>query len=286
MPSPSSVQLALTGAVLLAALLHATWNALAHAIRDQVVGFTLIGATYAVASAAVVPFVTAPAAASRPFLLGSVAVHALYNLLLVLAYRLGDFGQVYPLARGTSPLVVAAVSVGLLGERLTAVQLGAVALISAGLGSLVLAGGSPRRGGRAAVLAAVATGLAIATYTVLDGVGVRRAGSVAGYASWLFLLQGPVVPLVALAVRRRRLLDQLRPHAAVGAASGLLSLAAYGLVLWAQTRGALAAVAALRETSVVFGAAIGALVFHERFGRARLLAAVLVAAGIGLLDLG
>lgn len=271
--------------MLLAAVLHATWNALAHAIPDQLFGFVLIGVTSAACSAVVVPFVAAPAAASRPFLVTSALLHVVYNFLLLQSYRVGEFNQVYPLARGTSPLVVAAVAVTLVGEHLAPPQLAGVVVVSAGLTSLVLVGGRPRPEHRAALVAAVATGFAIAAYTVLDGVGVRRSGSVAGYTGWLFLLQGPVLPLVALARRGRGLAGQLRPHLGVGLGCGLLSMAAYGLVLWAQTRGALAAVAALRETSVIVGAGIGAVFFHERFGRPRLVATVLVATGIVLLNL-
>jgi drug/metabolite transporter (DMT)-like permease len=282
---PPAVGWDVTVAVLVAAVLHATWNAVAHGIRDQLAGFSLIGLAYAGCSALVLPFVAVPAGASWPFLIASAALHVVYILLLLASYRLGDFGQVYPLARGSSPLLVAAVSVTVVGDRLSAVQLVGVAVVSAGLASLTLVGGRPRAGERGAIVAAVATGVAIAAYTVLDGLGVRRSGSVGGYTAWLFLLQGPVVPLIAAGIRGRQLAGQLRRYAGAGLLAGLLSLAAYGLVLWAQTRGALAAVAALRESSVIVGAAIGAVVFHERFGRARVLATVLVAGGIVLLNL-
>jgi drug/metabolite transporter (DMT)-like permease len=283
-PSAGSVELAVTGAVLVAAVLHAAWNALAHAIKDQLVGFTLMGLVDVVGAAMVLPLVTAPAPGSWPFVVASAALHSVYNVLLLRAYRIGEFNQVYPLARGTSPLVVAVVAVPVVGEHLAPVQLAGVVVVSVGLGSLVLVGGWPGRKQRAALVAAVATGVAIAAYTVLDGVGVRRSGSVLGYVGWLFLLQGPVLPLLALGQRGRRLAGQLRPHVAVGLVCGVLSLVAYGLVVWAQSRGALAAVAALRETSVIVGAVIGAVFFHERFGRSRLLATVLVATGIVLLN--
>jgi drug/metabolite transporter (DMT)-like permease len=131
----------------------------------------------------------------------------------------------------------------------------------------------------------VMTGVVIAAYTTVDGLGVRSAGSVAGYAGWLFLLQGPALPLAAVVSRRRQLWTQMRPHLWRGLAGGVLSLAAYGLVLWAQTRGALAPIAALRETSVIVGAVIGAVVFGEKFGRWRIAATVLVAGGVVLVTL-
>jgi drug/metabolite transporter (DMT)-like permease len=281
----SSVSAGVLAAVLAAAVLHAVWNALAHAIDDQLVGFALIGAAVTVGAVPLVLASPLPAAASWPYLLGSVALHVAYNLLLMRSYRLGEFGQVYPLARGTSPWLVAIAAAVFAGEHLSAVRLLGVVVISAGLGALVFVGGVPTRAARPAIAAAVLTGVAIASYTTLDGLGVRGAGTVGGYTGWLFLLQGPVLPLAALAVRRRSLWAQLRPHLLAGSAGGLLSLTAYGLVLWAQTRGALAPIAALRESSVIVGAVIGAVFFGERFGRWRIVATVLVAAGVVLVTL-
>jgi drug/metabolite transporter (DMT)-like permease len=279
------VGLAVVGAVLLAAVLHAVWNALAHAIDDQLVGFALIGVAVSVGAAGIVLAAPLPAYASWPFLVVSAVLHVGYNLLLMRCYRLGEFGQVYPLARGTSPWLVAIGAAVFVGEQLTVVRLVGVVVISVGLGSLVLVGGVPTRAARPALAAAFLTGVVIAAYTTIDGLGVRSAGTVAGYTGWLFLLQGPVLPVAALVARRGRLWGQLRPHVAVGLVGGFLSLAAYGLVLWAQTRGALAPIAALRESSVIVGAVIGAVVFGEGFGRWRVAATMLVAAGVVLITL-
>lgn len=269
-------------AVLAAAVLHAVWNAVAHAISDQLVGFALIGVAVTAGGAVIVLASPVPSADSWPFLTGSAVAHVAYNFLLMRCYRLGEFGQVYPLARGTSPWLVAVGAAVLIGEQLSVVRTVGVVVISAGLCALVFVGGVPTRAARPAVGAALLTGVVIATYTTLDGLGVRTAGTVAGYTGWLFLLQGPVLPLAALATRRAQLWRQLRPHLAPGLAGGVLSLVAYALVLWAQTRGALAPIAALRETSVIVGAVIGAVVFGERFGRWRVAATVLVAAGVVL----
>ena len=146
-------------------------------------------------------------------------------------------------------------------------------------------GGIPSRSARPALGAAGLTGAVIAAYTSIDGLGVRSAGTVAGYTGWLFLSQGPVLLLLAIAQRRGRLWRQVRPHLLVGFAGGMLSLAAYGLVLWAQSRGALAPIAALRESSVIVGAAIGAVLFREPFGRWRIGAAILIAGGVLLIVL-
>lgn len=281
----SSLGLVVIGAVLLAAVLHAVWNALAHAIDDQLVGFALIGVAVTVGAAGIVLLSPVPASASWPFLAGSVVLHVAYNLLLMRCYRLGEFGQVYPLARGTSPWLVALAGSVFVGEQLSSVRLVGVVVISVGLGSLVFVGGVPTRAARPAIAAALLTGVVIAAYTTLDGLGVRNAGTVAGYTGWLFLLQGPVLPLAAVVARRGLLWRQLRPHLLTGLAGGSLSLAAYGLVLWAQTQGALAPIAALRESSVIVGAVIGAVVFGERFGRWRIAATILVAGGVVLITL-
>jgi drug/metabolite transporter (DMT)-like permease len=279
-----SISVPVVLAVLGAAVLHAAWNAIAHGIADRLVGFTLINLAYTVLGAVVVAFTGLPSAAAWPFVLASAVVHVLYQLALMASYHLGQFSQAYPLARGTSPWVVAVVSIAVLGQRLPLPELLGVLVISVGLLSLVVVGGRPGRAQLPALAAAFGTGLLIATYTVIDGVGVHRT-DVTTYAGWLFLLQGPVLPLVGLAARRRELLAQLRPSLVTGLTGGAVSLAAYGLVLWAQARGALAPIAALRETSIIFGALIGAVFFHERLGRGRAVASAVVVAGIVLTNM-
>jgi len=278
---PTSVLLA----VLLAAALHASWNALTHALGDQLVGFTLIGAGYTVCAGIAVLLVPAPAPASWPFLAASAALHVVYSLLLMRCYQIGDFSQTYPLSRGTSPWLVAIAAATVAGEALAPVQALGLLVISVGLACLVFEAGLPRRDQLPAIAAALLTGVTIAAYTTVDGLGVRQAQTAVGYAGWLFLLYGPVLPVMALAVRGRKLMDQARPHLAAGLTGGVLSLAAYALVLWAQTRGALGPIAALRETSIVIGAAIGALAFHERFGRWRIVSALLITIGVLLISL-
>ncbi len=283
--SQSSVPAGVLVAVLAAAALHATWNAIAHAITDRLVGFALIGAASTVCGAAIVLLAPAPARAGWAFLASSATLHAVYNLLLMRCYQRAEFGQIYPLARGTSPWLVAIAAATFAQEALTPIRLLGVIVVSTGLASLVFAGGPPAISQLPVIGAALLTGVAIAAYTILDGLGVRHAGSTAGYTGWLFLAQGAVLPVIALAGRRERLWSQARPHLAAGLAGGVLSLAAYALVLWAQTRGALAPIAALRETSVIIGAVIGAVVFHERFGRWRIVATLLVAGGVVLIDM-
>ena len=283
MDPSTTLPLIVTLAVLAAAVTHAIWNAIAHGIKDQTLAFALIGVG---GTAAAIPLIIAtalPRPASWPYLLASVAIHVFYVLLLMQCYRLGEFSQVYPLARGVSPLVVTILAAVLLHEHLALPQIAGVIVVSAALAFLVFGG---RRPGRGAFLAAVGTGLTIAAYTMADGVGVRLSHSPAGYIAWLMLLQSLCVPMFALIRRRGVVLKQPPRILLSGLAAGALSVLAYGLVLWAQTRGALAPIAALRETSVIFGAIIGALVFREPFGRTRVTATILVVGGIMLLNIG
>ncbi|MFJ7998540.1 EamA family transporter [Streptomyces sp. NPDC096310] len=272
-------------AVLTAALTHATWNAIAHRIEDKLVAFTLISGGATVLGAVIACFVPLPLAAAWPYLLVSALLHVGYMVLLMRSFTLGDFGQMYPIARGTAPLVVTVVAVALVGESMDAWQTAGVVVTSTGLVGLALWG---IRDARAtprwpALLAALATGVSIAAYTVVDGVGVRNAGSSLSYIAWLLILEGILIPAYALYARRGRLLPQLRPHAARGLLGAALSTLAYGLVLWAQTRAPLGPVSALRESSILVGAVIGAVFFKERFGTPRIVAAGLMVVGIGLM---
>jgi drug/metabolite transporter (DMT)-like permease len=279
----TTLPLTVTLAVLVAAVTHATWNAIAHGIKDQTLAFALIGVGGIIVAIPLIIVAAMPRPDCWPYLLASIVIHVFYNLLLMRCYRLGEFGQVYPLARGTSPLVVTILAAVFVHEHLAWPQIAGVLVVSAGLATLVLAG---RRPGRAAFLAAVGTGLTIAAYTTVDGVGVRLSASPVGYIGWLMLLESLCVPMFALVRRRDVLLKQPPRILLSGLVAGALSVLAYGLVLWAQTRGALAPIAALRETSVIFGAIIGTLIFHEPFGRSRIAATVLVVAGILLLNIG
>jgi drug/metabolite transporter (DMT)-like permease len=278
----TTLSLTVTFAVIAAAVTHAAWNAIAHGIKDQTLAFALIGVGGIAVGIPLVIVAAMPRSGCWPYLLASVAIHIFYNLLLMQCYRLGEFSQVYPLARGTSPLVVTILAALFIHEHLALPQIAGVLVVSAGLATLVLAG---RRPGRAAFLAAVGTGLTIAAYTTVDGVGVRLSASPVGYIGWLMVLESLCVPMFAVVRRRNVLLKQPKRILLAGLAAGALSVLAYGLVLWAQTRGALAPIAALRETSVIFGAIIGTLVFREPFGRTRIAATVLVAGGIVLLNL-
>jgi drug/metabolite transporter (DMT)-like permease len=270
-------------AVLLAAVTHATWNAIAHQITDKLVGFTLIAGGGVLIGLAMMPFVAIPAPAAWPYLLLSAVIHIAYFVLLMRSFKLGDFGQAYPIARGTAPLVVTLLAAVFAHEVPNGWAAAGIALSCTGLTGVAVWGLRGSRPNWAAIGAALATGLTIAAYTVVDGLGVRASGSSLGYIAWLMALEGVAIPAYAAIRRRGELLTALRPFATLGLLGAALSVAAYGLVLWAQTKAELAPIAALRESSIIVGAAIGAVFFKERFGASRIVAAVLLVAGIGLM---
>jgi drug/metabolite transporter (DMT)-like permease len=274
----------LTAVLVAAAVLHAGWNAIAKASGDRLGLFGRAAVVSFVLASVLCVLTPLPYAAAWPWLVASALVHTFYNLGLMAAYQLGDFNQTYPLARGLGPLIVAVVAATFLGEPLPLLPAAGVVIIAVAIGVLGLTPWQRLAQNRRAVLAAVLTGLAIATYTLLDGVGVRRSGSPIGYLAWLIALHCGTMILVALALRKRRpSTSEGRAGWGVGLIAGVMSMSAYGLVLWAQAHGALAAIAALRESSVVVAAILGVLLFREPMGRLRIAASVAVVAGVVLL---
>ncbi len=273
------------GLVLMAALFHASWNALVKTSGDRLAVLAMLNGVSAVFAMLVLPFVEVPARESWVYLGASIVLHSGYYFFLIGAYRVGDLSHVYPLARGLSPLLVAGAAVAFAGETLSFAAFMGVLLACAGIVSLSFDGGPPWRGDRRPLLFALGTAVFIASYTIVDGIGVRAAGSVAGYIAWLFALDAIPIVVVAWMLRSRELRWTLRSEWKKGAVGGVLALAAYGLVIWAMSLAAMAAVSALRETSVIFAALIGTILLKERFGTLRISAAVLVAAGVVLMNL-
>jgi len=270
--------------VLAAAAMHATWNAVVKRAADPLVmqaRIVGISALCALPFAIALPF---PGLATWGWIVAGTIVHGLYFTILVEAYRVGDFSHVYPIARGSGPLLVAGFGALVLGETMAGFRYAGVALISLGIFSLALTaqGGADRR----ALPYALAVGASIASYTLIDAMGVRSGPEPYGFIAWLLVLSA--LPICAMALWRRGLAGALRaakPQAGRALFAGVICGLAYGMVLWAYSQGTLAAIAALRETSVVFAALIGAVLFGEKFGRARILAAALVAVGAAILNL-
>ena len=273
--------------VLLAAVLHASWNALVKSGGDPFLRLAIVNLTQSLVVLPLVPFVAVPAVEAWPWLLASVAAHMAYYFLLAGGYRVGDLSHVYPIARGVAPPLVALGALAAAGEVLS--PLGILAVILVCLGIWIVAGRQSAVdafGRKQPLLLALGCGVAIAAYTVADGMGGRASGDVLGYVVWLFLLDGWPFTLVVVLMRGTGNLRATLPAAwkpAVG--GGVMSVVAYGLVIWAMSTAPMAYVSALRETSVLLAAGIGTLILGEPFGRRRLLAAGLVVIGVAILQL-
>ncbi|WP_326535783.1 EamA family transporter [Pseudorhodoferax sp.] len=276
----------LVAAVLFAALLHAGWNALIKSGGDKPLDTALIhslGVLFAIPAAL---WFGLPGAAAWPFIAASSAIHVAYYIALAGAYRHGDLSLTYPIMRGSAPLLVALASAGFVGEPLSGTAWLGVLVISAGVLLVGLARMSTQAatGHRGKAIGfALANAAVIASYTVVDGMGVRAAGDPFAYAAAIFLIDG--LPYAALVLWRRgpergAALRYMRGRVPLALGGSAASLGSYAIALWAMAHAPVALVAALRETSVIFAALIGMLFLGERFGWARALGAALVAAGV------
>ena len=270
--------------VLAAALLHAAWNSLIKVGGDTVSVAALIITVSGIIAAPTLFFLALPAPESWPLLAASAGLHVGYVFFLGKAYHYGDLSQVYPIARGTAPVLLALMAFLTLGESPSGAAMGAVAVISLGVISLTLRGRGQAVTDWRPVLFALGTAVFIASYTLADGYGARVAGNPHSYAAWSFVLFGTAIFAAAFARQRRQVLHLAAsawPRLLTGGAMGLV---AYWIVIWALAQGPMAPVAALRETSVIFAALFGTVLLREPFGRLRVAAAAIVAAGVVLLQ--
>jgi len=271
-------------AVLLAAACHAGWNALLKLDLEPMVAIVLVAAASGIV---VVPFALhagPPNAPAWPYLIASVVIHIGYYAALAEAYRSGELGLVYPIARGSAPLLTAVLATMLIGERLSSYGWIGVVMLAAGILLLAVRGGRQgRRFDARSVAFALLTSLTITAYTLVDGIGARLAGSPAAYTAWLFLLSGAAMAGWGFARVGSRLANDLKANWRIALAGATLSTAAYAIAIWAMTVAPIALVAALRETSVLFATLISTFLLREPWLAARIVATLLVLAGALLL---
>ncbi|MCM5553560.1 SMR family transporter [Pleomorphomonas sp. NRK KF1] len=276
------MSLGVFAAVLAAALVHAGWNVLIKGAADKLAMTVSVAIGAALVAAVILPFQPMPAPESWPFLCASVLLQSVYFLLIARAYRVVDMSLAYPLMRGAAPLVVALVGATVFGETLRIGQWMAIGLISAGIGALAL-GAFRQPLATAGTATALCNALVIAAYTLVDASGVRLSGAPVAYALLLAILTGVVTTAVVFAGRARPKLSVRT--LGLGLVGGAATTLSYGVALWAMTRAAVAPVAALRETSIIFALALSRLVFGESIGGRRVAAALLVMAGVAGLRL-
>lgn len=273
-------------AVLFAALCHAGWNALIKVGLDPLSTTTLISIGSGVVALAALPFAGMPAAASWPWIAASTVIHLFYFAALVEAYRTGDLGQVYPIARGSAPLLTALTSLIFVGEHLSLLSWTGIAALAGGV--LLLSA----RGGRElahidkrAIGFALLTALTICAYSVVDGIGARLAVRPVAYSLWLFVGIAVALPPYALWRDGHAVIAATQRYWLRGFAGGGLQVISYGIALWAMTLAPIAIVASLRETSVLFGAILAVTVLKEPVRPIRIVAALLILCGLVLLRL-
>lgn len=267
--------------VLSAAVMHASWNAVVKAATDRAISLSAVTTAHTVAGAILIAVAGMPDASAWPYIIASTVIHYGYYMLMFQAYRLGDLSQVYPISRGMAPVLVALGTYLMIGEELSTVGWTGLAMVTAGIGLLALQRGAAHSSPRAVGVAAC-LGLTIAAYSVADGIGVRVSDNPLAYMGWLFLLEAPVTVLVL--GNRRRLNASIDWRVfRIGLIGGTLSVVAYGLVLYAKTIAPIAAVSAVRESSVIIAALIGLFLFGERPWLGRMIAATVVGGGVIIL---
>jgi drug/metabolite transporter (DMT)-like permease len=267
--------------VFLSAVAHASWNALVKNAGDRLLmmgAMRAVGLTYGLVMLLFVPW---PSAVTVGWLTcATVAVFAYYGLLIQ-SYRMGDMSVVYPIARGSAPILLASIAFLTIDERLSSLEIAAVTLTSAGILMLVVGKG----GDRIAIALAIATGISIAAYSFFGALGVRASADVLGFQAWLEILTG--IGMVSfIAIRRGSAIGAfIRVHYPMGLLAGVLSVAGYLAYLAAAQILRLGPVSALRESSVIFGTVIGAIALREGFAARRIAAAIMVTSGVVALAL-
>lgn len=274
-------------AVLAAAMLHAAWNAMAkgRGSTDPLVGTLILGIGCGVVALPVLVVSGLPATASYPYVVASGLIHILYFVLVGLSYRVADYSAVYPLMRGSAPLLTTLAGGVWLAEPLTPQILGGVTLLSCGV--LGLGSNALRRGGLngRGLLIAGTNILVIVLYTLTDGLGGRLSGNPLGYVAAMLLVTAIFLVPMALYVRGRQIAADMATNWHIGLLGGTMALTSYAVALWAMTRAPIGAVAALRETSVLFGTLIAVVALKERFGVGRWAAALAICTGLVLIRL-
>jgi len=273
-------------AVLFAALCHAGWNALIKVGLDPLSTTTLISIGSGVVALFFLPFVGIPALASWPWLIASVIIHLVYFAALIEAYRTGDLGQVYPIARGSAPLMTATATTLLVGEHFSLIGWGGIVALVLGVFLLTAHGGRElAQIDRRAIGFALLTAITICAYSVVDGVGARLSANPNAYSTWLFVGIGIVMVPYALYRDGRDVIPAMQAFWRRGLAGGALQLLSYGIAIWAMTVAPIAIVATLRETSVLFGAVIAVVILKEPLRAVRIIAALLIVCGLVLIRL-
>jgi drug/metabolite transporter (DMT)-like permease len=271
---------AVIGLALSAAILHATWNAFLRSGGDRLWTVTVMSFASTIVALPFVLIYPLPASGAWLYILLSAALQVGYSIFLVAAYRYGELGQVYPIVRGTIPLLVTVGGFIITGDEINSYQIAGVVLVALGIMSLALGKG---RASTSSILFALVTGAIIAAYATVDSIGVRQTGQSGAYTAWVLVLYGAFLLVAFLVLRRRLVVDFRAPDTWKALGGGLVAMVAYGVIVAAFALGPAGPITALRETSVVFAVLIGWLFLGEALAVRRIIACVIVASGAILL---
>ena len=265
--------------VVLAALLHASWNALVKTGQNKQSGMLLLTLAHAFFGLCLLPFVSVPQGAAWLWLIASGLIHMFYQLFLGFAYERGDLSRVYPIARGAAPMIVLIVSLSFGIDPLRGLDL--LGILVLGLGIVLMAHGVLSSGeDRRLIPLALGSATATAGYSLVDGLGARVMGDALGYVSWLLIFSAVFYTPVIVALRGRSVLPQGLGQIALGLCAGFASFIAYALVVWAMTEAPIALVTALREISILFAILLGWVFFRDTMGPAKIVAGLVIVAGV------
>jgi drug/metabolite transporter (DMT)-like permease len=280
------MSLSFAAIVLLAAVLHAIWNAIVKTGKDRMLTLTLVIGAGSVMAAMVLPFIEPPDPKSWPYLLLSTVLHTAYYFLLIRAYHYGDLSLVYPVSRGSAPLLVAFGAAAFFSEVPTSMELAGLILASLGIAAFALERKKGEKWDYRPFLYGLAIAAFVSAYTLADGIGVRLSGNPLSFIIWLFFVYALPLVFSSLIFKRREFIPYLRMHWwRTGVIGGGMCAIAYALVVWALMSAPMAHVSAMRETSVVFAALIGMFALGESFGPRRIIAALMVTAGLIIMQL-
>ena len=266
-------------AVLIAALLHACWNAIIKFGDDKLQGMVLLSVAHGLIGLMLIAIFPIPSKESWWLLAGSVLFHLMYKTFLTFAYMRGDLSRVYPIARGTAPMIVLVISLIALSDVVLASQIFGIVLV--GLGIMLMAWGVFAHGEeRALVPYALLAAVGTAGYSLFDGLGARVSGSVSGYIGWLFFLDAFLFTVGGVAIKGHAVLPKSVKIWMLGLIAGVCSVAAYWIAVWAMTLAPIALVTALREVSVLFAVLIGVLFFKDKAMVGKIFAGLMIVAGV------
>ena len=262
--------------VLVAAVLHASWNAIVKAGKNTVLTMVLVTASAALWAVVLLPVLPSPSPESWPYIALSAALQIVYFALVARIYRIADMSQTYPIMRGAAPLIVALAGTLFLDETLSSPAWLGVCIICSGILIMLWSGGQKSREG---LILALLNALVISGYTLVDGIGVRLSAASASYTLWIFLITGVAITCWATLTQWSQTRHYLRLNWHLGAVGGLGTLVSYGLALYAMTQAPVAVVAALRETSILFSAVISWLILKEHITIVRCVSVCVIAIG-------